>query len=70
MLVAWLVLSAARAVKRFLGEQGIGVLTRIMGFILVCIGVQFVGTALIDVVTNERLLGAIAAALERSRAGS
>lgn len=67
--VSWLVLSAARAVNRFLGEQGIDVLTRIMGFILVCIGVQFVGMAVIDVVTDERILGAIADAWARGRAG-
>jgi len=39
-----------------------------MVFILVCIGVQFVGTAVIDVVTDERLLGAIADAWARGRA--
>jgi multiple antibiotic resistance protein len=66
--VSWLLLSAARAVNRFLGEQGIDVLTRIMGFILVCIGVQFVGMAVIDVVTDERILGAIADAWARGRA--
>jgi multiple antibiotic resistance protein len=55
--VSWLVLSAARKVKGFLGEQGIDVLTRIMGFILVCIGVQFVGMAVLDVV-NDQFAGA------------
>lgn len=63
--VSWAVLSSARAVKRFLGEQGIDALTRIMGFLLVCIGVQFVGLALIEVVTDERLLATIAEGLAR-----
>jgi len=35
-------------VKRHLGEQGIDALTRIMGFLLVCIGVQFIGIAVIE----------------------
>lgn len=51
--VSWIILSAARAVKGFLGDQGIDVVTRIMGFILVCIGVQFIGMAVIDVVTDQ-----------------
>jgi multiple antibiotic resistance protein len=63
--VSWLVLNSARAVKRFLGEQGIDALTRIMGFLLVCIGVQFIGSALIEVITDERLVGAIVEAAAR-----
>lgn len=65
VLVSWAVLSSARAVKRFLGEQGIDALSRIMGFLLVCIGVQFVGIAVVEVITDERLLGAIVEALQR-----
>jgi multiple antibiotic resistance protein len=38
----WLVLRSAGVVVRFLGETGIDALTRIMGFLLVCIGCQFV----------------------------
>jgi len=65
---SWVILRSARAVKRFLGEQGIDALTRIMGFLLVCIGVQFVGIAVVEVVTDERFLAAIVDALERARA--
>ena len=66
VLVSWAVLSSARAVKRFFGEQGIDALTRIMGFRRVCIGVQFIGIAVAEVITDERLLGAIVEALQRS----
>jgi len=68
--VSWGVLRSARAVKGFLGEQGIDALTRIMGFLLVCIGVQFIGIGVIDVVSNERVLGAILEALARVRGGA
>jgi multiple antibiotic resistance protein len=68
VLASWAILRSARGVKRLLGEQGIDAVTRIMGFLLVCIGVQFVGIGVIEVVTDERLLGAIAGALERARA--
>ena len=70
VVVSYLVLASARAVKRFLGEQGIDALTRVMGFLLVCIGVQFVGLAVVEVVTDARLLGAIVDALARHRAGT
>ncbi len=40
--ICWLVLHSAGRVVRFLGETGILALTRIMGFLLVCIGCQFV----------------------------
>ena len=67
VVVSWAVLRSAEAVKRFLGEQGIDALTRIMGFLLVCIGVQFIGIGVIEVVTDERLVGAIERALAHSR---
>jgi multiple antibiotic resistance protein len=68
--VSYAVLSSARAVKRRLGEQGLDALTRIMGFLLVCIGVQFVGVAVVEVVTDPSLLGAIADALQQRPRGA
>lgn len=41
-LIAWLVLRGAIFLVRFLGPSGIDALTRIFGFLLICIGVQFV----------------------------
>ena len=70
VLVSWAVLGSARSVQRFLGEQGIDALTRIMGFLLVCIGVQFVGLAVIEVATDPRVLGRILDVLESRPAGS
>jgi multiple antibiotic resistance protein len=69
MAVSYAVLTSARAVKRHLGTQGIDALTRIMGFLLVCIGVQFVGIAVIEVVTDPRIVGAIVDALPQRMHG-
>jgi multiple antibiotic resistance protein len=46
-LFAWLVLRASAVFVRFLGPSGIDALTRIFGFLLVCMGVQnlLTGTA-------------------------
>lgn len=41
-LICWLVLRASGTVMRFFGASGIDALTRIMGFFLICIGVEFV----------------------------
>ena len=41
-VLCWLVLYSAGAVVRFLGGTGIKALTGLMGFLLVCIGCQFV----------------------------
>ena len=42
VFVTWLVLSGASKVVRFLGASGIDAMTRIMGFFLVAIGVEFI----------------------------
>ncbi|WP_430390269.1 MarC family NAAT transporter [Dyella sp. 20L07] len=41
-VVFWLCLRGATKIMHFLGETGIDALSRLMGFLLVCIGVQFV----------------------------
>lgn len=45
-LVSWLVLRSARAVSQRLGTSGIEVLTRLMGFVLLCVGVQFIASGI------------------------
>ena len=43
-LVMWLVFRSSRPVTRLVGEQGLDAVTRLMGFMLICIGVQFIGS--------------------------
>ena len=40
-LLSWLVLRGAGALRRVLGVNGVNSLSRIMGFLLICIGAQF-----------------------------
>lgn len=42
--IAWIVLRFSSRIVDVLGRTGVNVLTRLMGLILVCIGVQFVAT--------------------------
>ena len=48
LVFSWLVLRAASVVLLFLGRGGIDAMTRIFGFLLVCIGVQFALTGISD----------------------
>src|SRR6476646_8458953 len=48
ILIAWLVLRTATSLARVLGPSGIDAMTRIFGFLLVCIGMQFLLTGVSD----------------------
>jgi multiple antibiotic resistance protein len=52
-VVTYLTLRSATYFKKYFGEAGLKVMTKIMGFIIFCIGVQFVITG----VTDLRLFG-------------
>lgn len=41
-LLSWLTLHTSEKLTTFLGEEGIEVASRVMGFFLICIGVQFI----------------------------
>ena len=53
--------------KRLLGDQGLDALTRIMGFLLVCIGVQFVGIGVIEAASDARVLAPILETIDHLR---
>lgn len=46
LIISFVVLRAASSMVRFLGAGGIDALTRIFGFLLICIGMQFVLTGI------------------------
>ena len=48
LLICFLVLRVAGSMVRFLGPGGIDAMTRIFGFLLICIGMQFLLTGISD----------------------
>ncbi|WP_281063692.1 MarC family NAAT transporter [Sphingomonas sp. LaA6.9] len=48
LIICFLVLRMAGAMVRFLGQGGIDAMTRIFGFLLICIGMQFLLTGIGD----------------------
>ena len=43
-IIIWLTLRSAQLVSKLIGQEGVDALSRLMGFLLICIGVQFVGS--------------------------
>ena len=64
--ISLVVLRASDKVAEFLGVTGMTVLTRLMGFLLICIGVQFVLTGLLEGITNVEIMSQIVEAVRRS----
>jgi multiple antibiotic resistance protein len=62
-LICWLCLRGATRVGNALGVTGLDALNRLMGFILICIGVQFIGTAVLQALSSPAFLDAVRANL-------
>jgi len=50
---------------RLIGANGMNALTKFMGFLLLCIGVQFIVNGVVNIATDPALLHAIRAGLGR-----
>ena len=55
-IVCWLVLRASTKVVDFLGATGMNALCRIMGFLLLCVGIQFIVNGITGVATDPHFL--------------
>ncbi len=64
-LFSWVVLHYAGRVVKLFGVTGMNAMTRIMGLILVCIGIQFVCTGVLEGMTGDRVMQAIVEAVRR-----
>jgi multiple antibiotic resistance protein len=50
----WLTFRSARAISRAIGSDAMEAITRIMGFLLVCIGVQFVASGVRSLIAGQQ----------------
>jgi multiple antibiotic resistance protein len=62
-VISWLFLRGATRVGNSLGVNGLDALNRLMGFLLICIGVQFMGTAVLQALSSHEFLEAISRVL-------
>jgi multiple antibiotic resistance protein len=58
-LVSWVVLRASARVVRVLGATGMNAMGRIMGFLLVCVGIQFIVDGTHDFLSSPAFWGPI-----------
>jgi multiple antibiotic resistance protein len=65
-LASWFVLHFATRVAGFLGVTGMTALTRVMGLLLVCVGVQFIFVGILEPLTSDEVIGAIVEAVRRA----
>lgn len=64
-LVTYLVLRVAGRIVSFIGPVGVNAMTKIMGFLIMCIGVQFIVNGVLNIATDPELLRGIRGALQR-----
>jgi len=64
-VISYVTLRLSGRLVRLLGVNGMNALTKFMGFLLLCIGVQFVVNGIVGVATEPALLRVIRAGLNR-----
>jgi len=64
-VISYFVLRLSGTMVRVIGANGMNALTKFMGFLLLCIGVQFVVNGVTSIATDPELLQAIRAGLGR-----
>lgn len=62
--ITYVVLRLSSHVVKVIGTNGMNALTKIMGFLLVCVGIQFFVNGFVGVVTEPALIQAIKSALK------
>jgi multiple antibiotic resistance protein len=62
-LVTYVALRLSSRIVKFVGPVGLNAMTKIMGFLIMCIGVQFVVNGVLGIATDPELLRSIQAAL-------
>jgi multiple antibiotic resistance protein len=62
-IISYLTLRASGKLVLLIGKNGMNALTKIMGFLILCIGIQFVVNGIVNIATDPVVLKAIRAAL-------
>jgi len=64
-VISWLALRGAERFNRLLGATGMVALTRLMGFLMICIGVQFIINGLMVITADPKIWAGLAEALRQ-----
>jgi multiple antibiotic resistance protein len=66
-VLSWLTLRAAERFQRVLGATGMVAMTRLMGFLMICIGVQFIINGFTSISADPRIWAGLAEAIRQPR---
>jgi multiple antibiotic resistance protein len=67
-IVVYLTLRLSTKLVGFLGVTGLNAMTKIMGFLILCVGVQFIVNGIVEVAYSPELIGGIIQAIDTARA--
>ncbi|MNW08276.1 inner membrane protein [compost metagenome] len=51
-IILWVCLRSSTAIMKLVGESGIEAISRLMGFLLVCMGVQFIINGVLELIST------------------
>jgi len=57
--LSWITLRSASGLHKLVGNTGMNVVTRLMGLVLICVGIRFVLVGLLEGLTGELMLGVL-----------
>ena len=63
-IISYLVLALAERVVKFVGVNGMNAMSKVMGFLILCIGIQFVVNGVLGIATDPAVIQAIKTALQ------
>jgi len=66
-VISWFALRGAERFNRILGATGMVALTRLMGFLMICIGVQFIINGLTVITADPRIWAGLAEAVRQGQ---
>jgi multiple antibiotic resistance protein len=67
-IVVYLTLRLSTKLVGLLGVTGLNAMTKIMGFLILCVGVQFIVNGIVEVAYSPELIGGIIQAIDSARA--
>jgi multiple antibiotic resistance protein len=67
-IVVYLTLRLSTKLVGLLGVTGLNAMTKIMGFLILCVGVQFIVNGIVEVAYSPELIGGIIQAIDAARA--
>jgi multiple antibiotic resistance protein len=67
-IIVYLTLRLSTKLVGLLGVTGLNAMTKIMGFLILCVGVQFIVNGIVEVAYSPELIGGIIQAIDAARA--